>query len=284
MKKYFLFKTILLLFIMSFLLFACKKVADDAGTDDSKPKYNVSIGIRKLNESGSISEDSLKKLFSAITCYIVQKDNVANPYTRRIIQKYYDSNTFGTFNDSLPSGSFTAYFTAVGKEANLTPHRFTTTGQPGIFDSLPILLFSFQASLDGWLISNSDCFIGDSINFTVQNGDNQSLQVDMKRIVGLLKLNITDDYPNSNLRVSIRPRLIAGYYNPATDNYDTLSNERKSDILYFSTNELQKISEGNYQMFMPYVDNPFSILIEQLTSDSHVIKSKQINKQKILDS
>lgn len=277
---------LLIQFFIFLLIISCtkKELTNGKETEKDKPKSlvsfnvsNFSQNISPIDESNnvllaesktSVSSDSLKKVFSALACYILQR-NVSTPYTKLIWQSNTSGN-FGSLSDSIPYGKYTAYFAGVGSGAYV----------PTIFRSLPNISFLLQSGLSSFAISNSDCFVGDSVNFNIDGiTQNKDLSVTMHRIVGLLRVLIEDDEPGLNLRLTVTPGVVNGFYKYSTGKYDTTAiSERAGEFYEREGNRFRKIATGIYEIYMPYLNKSFPFLIEQLDSDNNtVIKSKKVD-------
>ncbi|ANH80922.1 hypothetical protein A8C56_07950 [Niabella ginsenosidivorans] len=227
------------------------------------------------DKKNHLSSDSLKQFLSLIGLYIkpLSASNNYYPY------QYQDSNSanFGTFTDSLPEGTYKAYFYAFGRDAKLYPAFLNPDAGYQLLDYLPNINFLLRYSLDYYDISNSDCFVGDSVIFTVgSSGEQVCKQTNMRRIVGLLKVKIQDADPSTKFRVKTSRGLVAGTYTYSLDQYDTIHVDES--IPYYLGGGFQNLGNGEFQLYMPYVAGNFPIIIEQLAADSAtVLSSKTIN-------
>lgn len=269
-------------------MLACRKNDhnDNIKEVKSEEKYPVKFKVSSFTQSitnfttvkraveNQISTDSLKKLLSSIACLIVQRNVSSEPIIKNFYQFSATTQDFGVISDSLPYGQYTAYFAAVGKGAYLKPSIYSTSIRPSIFDYMPDVSFMTHVGTETYDVSNSDAFVADSINFSVDGvTNNQDLTVNFKRIVGLLQLVIEDDNPELNIDSYVNSEDIASKYIFKTGKAIQMGYDYA-----FVTKSLTKISNGDYQIYQPYTDHPFSVYIDQYGPDgTTVVHSKKID-------
>lgn len=266
----------LVCFLILFGNIACSKNSSNDFSTSKKYPVNFSISsfkeeISDINNNltqssaATITSDSLKSLFKYINYWVVLKNGSTKTLYHSIMQNN-TNDSFGTFVDSLPYGSYSVYFAALGPnivspELNLpleSDARGFDTYQPGIYFSNDV----GTGIYDFWI---SDCFVsnGDDINVT---GDPINENIEMKRIVGLLDVKIEDAASNPGVEFRVEISKFGDHYSFYGDSTTILAAENSA--------ELEQASNGEYIAYQPITDKPFDVTIYATIGSS--IQSKVI--------